>query len=627
MKLVHIGEEVMGKKNRIQTIIAGLVLMFIAICFYTEFFSGTNGSFYFVEKPLQDIMRNGKVTEERQPDDRIKIIKIDDKSLKAIGKFPWDRAVYAQAIEKLEQADVAAIGIDVVLAEPSKNPADDKVLADVLSKYKNVILPVQINYPAKQEFAEDLIPKNVDYPSLTLSANRQQMAHINVFQDKDGKVRKLSVGLPDENNAMIPAFSVALTNFILPDTEKVTWNSDTRKWLRGKEVIPTNSRYQVATEFFSEPRQKMDVATGYDTISFVDILNKNIPLPKGTIALIGPYVTAMQDEYLTPVNSIKMFGIEIHANMIQTLIENKFYTETSQVTGIGIIILISLLSILLFERFRGKSAIFIFIGMFIIYLTVWLASYTIFNSLAPLIYPLFALITIYLWSIVSHYLEEKKERSRVTGIFGRFVSQSVVDELLQSGEDVKLGGSRKDISLIFVDIRGFTPMSEKLEPEQVIQVLNEYLDVCTKAIFKFNGTLDKFMGDGVMAMFGAPIEYHNHPEMAVRSAIEMKNQADVLEQKWIERYGIGVKFGLGINSGTAIVGNIGSEGLRLDYTAIGDTVNLSARLESNAKPGQILISEHTYARVKDIFRIEPVGEIKVKGKEKPVMVFEVMGDL
>jgi adenylate cyclase len=224
-------------------------------------------------------------------------------------------------------------------------------------------------------------------------------------------------------------------------------------------------------------------------------------------------------------------------------------------------------------------------------------------------------------------LEERKERNRVTGIFGRFVAQSVVDELLQSGEDVKLGGSRKDITLIFVDIRGFTPMSERLEPEQVIQVLNEYLDVCTRAIFKFNGTLDKFMGDGVMAMFGAPISFDNHPEMAVRSALEMKSQADILEQKLIKNYGIGVKFGLGINSGPAVVGNIGSEGLRLDYTAIGDTVNLSARLESNAKPGQILISENTYARVKDLFQIEPVGEIKVKGKEKPVMVYEVMGDL
>ncbi|MCD1259087.1 adenylate/guanylate cyclase domain-containing protein [Paenibacillus athensensis] len=613
----------MGKKNWIQTLGAGLVIMLLSTYFYT---AGSSGTFYFIENPLQDVMRNAKSKAERQPEDRIKIITIDDKSLKEIGKFPWDRSVYAQAIEKLEQSGVAAIGIDVVMAEPSKNPEDDKALADALGKYPNVIMPVQINYPAQQQATNELIPERVDYPSSTLTTNRQQMAHINVFVDKDAKARQLSVGLPDEKGEYIPAFSVALANFLLPDDEKVKRDDATGEWLRGSEVIPTHGKNQVPTEFYSKPRQKLHASTGYETISFADVYKSENPLPlNGAIALIGPYVTAMQDEYQTPASSVKMFGIEIHANMIQALLENQFYKETSGPVGIAIIVIVSLLAIFLFERFKGRAAIFFFIGMFLMYNVIWLGLYTIGSILAPLIYPLFALVAIYIWSIVSHYLAERKERSRVTGIFGRFVSKTVVDELLQSGEDVKLGGSRKDISLIFVDIRGFTPMSERLEPEQVIQVLNEYLDVCTKAIFKFNGTLDKFIGDGVMAMFGAPIEYDNHPEMAVRAAIEMKGQANVLEQKLIEKYGIGVKFGLGINSGPAVVGNIGSEDLRLDYTAIGDTVNLSARLESNAKPGQILISENTYARVKDLFDIEPVGEIKVKGKEKPVMVYEVIG--
>ncbi|MBP1989242.1 adenylate/guanylate cyclase domain-containing protein [Paenibacillus eucommiae] len=611
----------MSKKNWLQTIAAGLVLMLFSTFLYTA------NKLYFIEGPLQDSMRNTKSITERQPDDRIKIIKIDDKSLKEIGKFPWDRSVYAAAIEKLENAGVAAIGLDVVMAEPSKNSDDDKKLADVLAAYDNIIMPVQINYPAKQLEAGQLIPERIDYPSPNLTTDKQRMAHVNVFVDKDGKARKLPVGLPDENNNMILAFSAALINLVLPEEEQVRWDDVSEQWMRGSKVIPTSGKHQVATEFYSVPRQEIDANTGYETISFVDVLNKDIPFPEGTIALIGPYVTGMLDEYPTPVSSVKMFGIEIHANMIQTLLENKFYKESGKAASIAIIFIISLLSIFLFERFKGRIATFVFLGFLVLYALLWFSLYFFVSILTPLIYPVFAMVTIYIWSIVSHYLAERKERGRVTGIFGRFVAKSVVDELLQSGEDVKLGGSRKDITLIFVDIRGFTPMSEKLEPEQVIQVLNEYLDVCTKAIFKFNGTLDKFMGDGVMAMFGAPIEFDNHPEMAVRSAIEMKGQADILEQKLIRDYGIGVKFGLGINSGPAVVGNIGSEGLRLDYTAIGDTVNLSARLESNAKPGQILISEHTYARVKDIFRIEPVGEIKVKGKEKPVMVYEVMGEL
>jgi adenylate cyclase len=616
----------MGRINGVRTLTAGIVLLLLTTYFYT---AGSGGKLAFIEEPLQDFLRKTKSIDERQPEDRIKIVKIDDNSLKAIGKFPWDRSVYAQVIEKLEQSGAAAIGIDVVMAEPSKNPADDKALADVLAKYKNVIMPIQINYPVKQNSAGDLIPEKIDYPSLTLTSDKDKMAHINVLVDKDGKARKLPVGLPDENNQYIPAFSVALSNLVLPDNEKIKRDEVSGLWKRGNVVIPTNDRNQVTTEFYSKPRQKIDTGTGYETISFIDVLNskRGIPLPKDSIVLIGPFVAGMQDEYPTPISSVKMFGIEIHANMIQTLLESKFYKDTSIPVGIAMIILLSILAVVLFERFKGRAAFFIFLGLFALYILLWFGLYTVGSIFAPMIYPIFAIASIFIWSIVSHYMAERKERNRVTGIFGRFVSKTVVDELLQSGEDVKLGGSRKDISLIFVDIRGFTPMSERLEPEQVIQVLNEYLDVCTKAIFKFNGTLDKFIGDGVMAMFGAPIEYDNHPEMAVRAAIEMKSQANILEQKLIEKYGVGVKFGLGINSGPAVVGNIGSEDLRLDYTAIGDTVNLSARLESNAKPGQILISELTYARVKDLFQIEPIGEIKVKGKEKPVMVYEVIGNL
>jgi adenylate cyclase len=611
----------------VQAALTGVVLLLLTTFMYTAGSTGTGGMFNFVEKPMQDLIRKAKFGPERAPDDRIKIVKIDNKSLKEIGKFPWDRAIYGKLIEKLEGAGVAAIGLDVVLAEPSRDPADDKAFAEVLSKYNNVVLATQFNFPAKQKTSDVQIPDKIDYPSTTLTTNPNQMAHINVIPDKDGIIRKLTVGLKD-GNKIVPAFSVALANFLLDDSEKIKWDAASNKWLRGNQTIKTDKRSQVATEFYSKPRQDIDVQSGYESFSASDILaGKEYPL-EGAVVLIGPFETGMQDEYLTIENkSIKMFGIEIHANMIQSLTENKFFYDLNEPLGILLLIFIALISVLLFERFKGRAAIFIFLGLFLGYIVIWLLLVSAASLQIPIFYPLLLITLINVASYISHYLAERKERSRVTNIFGRFVAKSVVDELLQSGEDVKLGGSRKDISLIFVDIRGFTPMSERLEPEQVIQVLNEYLDVCTKAIFKFNGTLDKFMGDGVMAMFGAPIAFDNHPEMAIKSALEMKRQGDELEKKLIEKYGIGVRFGLGINSGPAVVGNIGSEGLRLDYTAIGDTVNLSARLESNAKPGQILISENTYERVKDLFLIEPVGEIKVKGKEHPVMVYEVMGNL
>lgn len=285
----------------------------------------------------------------------------------------------------------------------------------------------------------------------------------------------------------------------------------------------------------------------------------------------------------------------------------------------------SLLTYWLTRRTKPWLAFIVFISIFIGYAVVAILANIVLNLLVPFTYPMLAIIISYIVSIVSRYLSERKERNRVTSLFSRYVSQQVVDEILSSQEAQNLGGTRKNVTLMFVDIRGFTPLSERIEPEEVIQVLNEYLDLCTQAVFRFEGTLDKFIGDGVMAIFGAPIPFADHPERAVRAALEMKKGSAALAEQLTEKYGYSVSFGIGLNTGDAVIGNIGAKN-RLDYTAIGDTVNMAARLESNAKPGQILISQSTYDLVKDKFEIASLGEIKVKGKEKPVVVYQVTGE-
>ncbi|MFB9752978.1 CHASE2 domain-containing protein [Paenibacillus hodogayensis] len=604
------------------TVIAMLAVFLVAVFTYT---TGTGGTFHYIENPLRDALGSKSVM-QREPDTKIKIIKIDSKSLEAIGQFPWDRTVYAKLIEKLEQGKAKAIGLDVMLPEPSKDPEQDRALAQVMAKYDNVVLPVNFNFPAKQKANDSLEYDRIEVPTSAVNAPQKQLAHVNVFPDNDDKVRRLIVGLPEKNGSVVEAFSVKLANFALGDREKVRWAAEEGKWYRGSEIIPVNGRNQVITQYFTSPRQEKDLKTGYDSFSFSDVLNDKVDarMFENDIVLIGPFTTGLQDEYMTPMSkSIKMFGVEIHANMVQSILENKFWSEVGKPAGIAILALIVLLGGFLFERFKGRTSLFWFIGLMVLYIVVFIAANEALHLYLPIFYPLLALILLYISSIISHYLAERRERSRVTGIFGRFVPKAVVDQMLASGKEVKLGGERMDISLIFVDIRGFTTLSEKLEPEQVIQFLNEYLDVCTKAIFKFNGTLDKFMGDGVMAIFGAPVRYDNHAEMAVRAALEMKKQTAMLEERLMEKLGFTVRFGIGINCGPAIVGNIGSEELRLDYTAIGDTVNLTARLESNAKPGQILISDNVYERVSHLFDIEGMGDIKVKGKELPVTIYQV----
>ncbi|MBP3961330.1 CHASE2 domain-containing protein [Paenibacillus lignilyticus] len=602
----------------------------LLICLFWSFLSslGTGGTLGLVESVLQDKIMQ-KADADRAPNVNIKLIKIDQASLDNLGQFPWDRGLYAQLISMLADAGAKAIALDVVLAEPGNDPESDKLMAETMKKYPNVILPVVFNFKARQDEAGELETESISYPAETIGAGPEQLGHINVLQDKDGTVRKLTIGLKDDKGQVMPAFSVKLANYLLDQEHQIVWSEEKKGWYRGEQWIPADSRNQIATEFYTEPREEMSLATGYDSQSFFDVLSGNIPADyyQGDVVLIGPFAPGLQDEYLTPLSTtLKMYGVEIHANMIQSLVAGKFSTKASPVVNYALIILLTFLSTILFERFTGNKAFAVYGVLAAVFILVWIELYQLKSLFITFTYPFLALTTVFIWSVVSHYLAERRERSRVTNIFGRFVPRTVVDEMLASGEEVTVGGQRRDISVIFVDIRGFTPMSEKLEPEQVIQVLNEYLDICTKAVFNWNGTLDKFIGDGVMAIFGAPITQPNHPELAVRAALEMKRQSAELEERCLREIGVPVRFGVGVNSGPAVVGNIGSQMLRLDYTAIGDTVNLAARLESNAKPGQILISEETLARVKGKFITQSIGEVKVKGKERPVLVTEVLGE-
>ena len=238
------------------------------------------------------------------------------------------------------------------------------------------------------------------------------------------------------------------------------------------------------------------------------------------------------------------------------------------------------------------------------------------------ILPIMFLLT-YAYFLVEGYLTEILRRRKVVSAFKKYVAPQVVDEISKQGDfKIVLGGESRDIAVLFVDIRGFTPMSESLEPEQVVEILNEYLQLTTESIFKNGGTLDKFIGDATMAVFNAPFDLDDYIYKAVCTARDIAAGSQALEEKLMARFGKTVSFGIGVNCGRAVVGNIGCD-FRMDYTAIGDTVNTAARLESNAKKGQILISEYVYEAVKDRVEVTEIGEIPLKGKSKGVFVYQV----
>ncbi len=217
-----------------------------------------------------------------------------------------------------------------------------------------------------------------------------------------------------------------------------------------------------------------------------------------------------------------------------------------------------------------------------------------------------------------------REKEMLKGAFSKYVTKSVVDRIMANEGGLKLGGEKKEVSVFFSDIRGFTPMSEQLSPEEVVHLLNEYFTEMVKIIFKYEGTLDKFMGDAIMAIFGAPVDLPDHAERAVLAAVEMSAKMKELQAKWRMEGKKEVNIGIGINTGDVVVGNLGSLE-RMEYTAIGDNVNLAQRLESVAEKGQILISSSTYERVKHKVNARMLDPIKLKGKADKVIPYEVEG--
>lgn len=566
-----------------------------------------------VENPLIDRM----VVEDRGTNANIKILAIDEESLQEIGKWPWSRDVLAQVSEDLVKGGAKGVWLDILYTEKSSNPAEDEAWAKTMESSNNIYHSIYFELADKQ--ARNL-PLQVEREYLPVfPVKEDQLGLINNIPDTDGVVRQAVLGIEDLEGKMFPAIDVVLANLLLPEEQQISW--DGSQWRKGRDILPTNPWSQVHFSYASTPGRQ-----GFEILPIAPVIAGELDPEyfQDAIVLIGPYALGISDDLFSTPGSknLRMYGVEIHANIVQSLYDDHLYQLASPGVGIGLLILLSIMAYILMNRVKAKWSALILVALLVSYIIIHIQVFHTWKLLLPFFYPLLALLAVYVFTVIQQYLKERKERNRVTGIFGRYVSKSVVKEILENKEAMQLGGARRDVTLVFVDIRGFTPLSEKMEPEDVILILNEYLDLCTRAVFAYEGTLDKYIGDGVMSIFGAPMNQPDHPARAIQAALQMKKESAQLAESLMEKYGRSVSFGIGINSGPAVVGNIGSQE-RMDYTAIGDTVNLAARLEANAKPGQILISQNTYERVKEQFIVTPLEAIKVKGREELVQIYQV----
>ncbi len=388
--------------------------------------------------------------------------------------------------------------------------------------------------------------------------------------------------------------------------------------------------YYASPEINYTPDGKVSsVMSRFDYISMGELLDSyksgKINTLRGQIVLFGSYASAVDtglsnDIYNSPIG--EMFGMEVQCNIIQSLLNDKLYTPTpvyaSTLINTALIFGIALLMTSV-VFYLGIVAFALGIGLeFIISLIMHSCGSYYFIST-----PLFILILSFVILIILHYYNEYKHKREVIGTFKRYISPDVAEALVENDEEaMSLGGRKRNVACLFVDIRGFTKMSEELQPEEVVDVLNGYLEMATNQVFRFGGMVDKFIGDCVMAIFNAPVDLDDYIFKAVCAAFGIVKEGKAICDYVLEKYNKKLEFGVGVHYGDAVIGNIGSK-TRMDFTAIGDTVNTASRIEASAGGSQVLISSDVYEVIKDRVTVVDAGDRMFKNKKEPIKCYEV----
>ena len=574
-----------------------------------------SGLLYRADNALDDALYQ----QEQALDGNIFVIGIDARSLEALGPFhTWSRDYMAQAIDMLNADPAykpAAIGIDVLYAGYTDEEAD-AALVESLGRYDNVVTASAANFASELVteadgtfYMDDYYVDSYDEPFPELQEVTTQ-GHINAMFDMDGIMRHAiqSIDLPD--GRQVNSFAYELYKKYCA-----------HHGLEADANPPMDDRYRWYVSYSGKP------GAYYDDFSFVDVMEGNIPADifADSIVLIGPYATGLMDHVVTSIDhSEVMYGVEYQANVADALLRGDFHQEVSDAPQLVALFIVTFLLTLL--SYKQKIRISTLLWMIAVggYIMVAQFCYSKGYLLHALWIPLFATI-IYVALMAWNYLKAAREKRQITNTFKHYVAPEIVNELLKNRDALELGGKMTDIACLFVDIRGFTPMSELLTPPEVVAILNRYLDLTSRCIMQNGGTLDKFVGDATMAIFNAPLPQEDYIYQAVKTAMDMVEGSKALSEELLEQYGRTVSFGIGVHCGQAVVGNIGAE-IRMDYTAIGDTVNTAARLESNAPGGQILISRAVADALEGRIRVTSLGDtIKLKGKSAGFEILRVDG--
>lgn len=531
-----------------------------------------------------------------EPSEQIVIVAIDNQSLNELGLWPWPRSVHADLLGKIREYEPKVVGYDVTLSEASIE-SEDQILSEALAE-----MPIVLAAEATLTSSTSVVKyEEVILPHELFMSAVAGYGITTLFADADGFVRRAPINSGSTQTVR------TLAEEIIAKYDPALVSSTAESILRVPYVGPPGS---------------------YQTVSAADVLLGQVDADslRNKIVLVGATAPDLHDLYFVPTSAgTPMAGVEIQANVIQSYLDGRALRLTSAWQNILILIVLAFglasLSIALRLRYFGLFVPVIMLAYLLVAVAVSAQ-----DLLLPIIYPLVFIVGAYLIDLVVRYLAEIRHRRWVQTAFSRYLAPQVIDRLISGDAPLKLGGGKQELTILFSDIRGFTSLSERLKPEELVMILNEYLNRMTDIVLKTEGVVDKFIGDAVMAFWNAPLLQPDHAARAARSALEMMAALEKLNQGWQKRNLPELKIGIGINTGDVTVGNFGSE-KRFDYTAIGDDVNLASRLEGLTKQYgvSILISESTKKQIEAEYQTRLIDKVAVKGRQAPVRIFELIG--
>lgn len=663
------------KKN---AILIALGLLFVLL------FVGNAAHFYrlnFVDR-LSAIIYDYRlrISMPRTVDDRIVILDIDEKSLKEEGRWPWSRDRMALLMDQLfDRYGVAVVGFDVVFAERDNSSGlqvlqklgqnqlksdtafqaalrqiepqleYDKLFADKIKNRKVVLgyyLTNQKDHNASGMLPAPVFPAGAFKGSLIgftswngYGANLPELqtaalgaGHFNPLVDSDGVVRRVPM-LVESNGAYYASLSLAMVqallgqpNITLGFAEGKNSGYSGLEWL---ELFADNRTLKIPVD--------QDVASlipyrgrqgSFRYISITDVLHDRVELAKlkDKIVLVGTTAPGLLDMRSTPVAEVYP-GVEIHANMIAGMLDQNLKQQPAYMLGAEVlwILVVGIALSVLLPLLTPMRAILVSISVFAISQALSLAVWQYADVVMPIANSLVMIALLFALNMSYGYFVESRTKRQITNLFGQYVPSELVDEMSKHPDSVSMEGDSREMTVLFSDVRGFTTISEGLAPKELSLLMNEFLTPLSRVVYKHRGTIDKYMGDCIMAFWGAPLPDVTHARNAILAGIEMQATLHALQAHFKERGWPPIKIGVGINTGRVSVGNMGSE-VRIAYTVMGDEVNLASRLEGITKQYGVgvIVGENTRNMVTD-FVYRELDHVRVKGKDKPIAIFEPIG--